>query len=56
MTGKKHKTYVDALMCTEKEQNQRTEDQTMMTNFILMSAMPSSRGCAKGDPKWVSNR
>jgi hypothetical protein len=56
MTGKKFKTYMDALMCTDKEQEQIIDNQTMMANCILMSAMQSSGGCAKENPKWAYNR
>ena len=56
MTGKKYKTYMDALMCTDKEQEQSIDNQTMMANCILMSAMQSSGGCAKENPKWAYNR
>lgn len=55
MTGKKYTTYMDALMCTAKEQKkvlekEENEELAMMTACFLLSNMPPSRGCAKKDP------
>ena len=55
MTGKKYKTYMDALMCTPKEQQKpqnmaENEEIAMMTACFLLSTVQSSRGCAKEDP------